>query len=112
MLDLYYAISGKKRKSSTVPPELTDSHFRLGIEGDTPDYDILFYHLMFSRELFEMYFNQGLQNQFKTLYASPTTREQAIRLLLDTLNFAANDKDVPYQTAMEQLRDWVHVYMR
>ena len=112
LLELYYALSGKKRKSNNIPPELTDSHFRLGDEGETPDYDILFYYFMFSRELFEAYFNQELQNQFKTLYAAQATRDQATHLLIDTLSYAANDKDVPFRVALEQLRNWVHVYMR
>ena len=112
LLDLYLALSGKKTRSGVVPPELTDAHFRLGHEGQTSDYDILFLYFMFSRELFEEYFDMAMQTQFKELYSEPATRDAAIKLLLDTLTTAANDKDVPYDMAKNQLFEWVHVYMR
>jgi len=110
LLDLYYALSGKPR-TGYEPPELTDSHFRLGYEGMTPDYEVLFLHFMFSRELFEAYFDVDKQSQFRNLCAAGQT-ESAIQLLLDTLNMAASDKDVPINTAKNQLFQWVHVYMR
>jgi hypothetical protein len=45
----------------------TDTHYRLGYEGSTPDYYVLFLHFMFSRELFETYFDKTKQSQFKEL---------------------------------------------
>lgn len=110
LLELYYALSGKPR-AGYEPPELTDSHFRLSCEGKTPDYEVLFLHFMFSRELFEAYFDKNKQNQFKEFYAQGQT-DNAIQLLLDTLKTAAEDKDVPYNTAKNQLFEWAHVYMR
>ena len=110
LLELYYALSGRSR-TEYDPPELTDSHFRLGYEGITPDYEVLFLHFMFSRELFETYFDTDKQSQFRTLCATGKT-ENAIQLLLNTLNTAATDKDVPINTAKNQLFQWAHVYMR
>jgi hypothetical protein len=108
---LYQALSGQINESEFTPPELTDSHFRLGNEGKTPDYDVLFLYFMFSRELFEIYFDETKQKEFRELYSNGQT-DQAIQLLLGTLEKAANDKDVPYNTARNQLFQWVHVYMR
>jgi hypothetical protein len=110
LLELYYALSGRPR-TGYEPPELTDSHFRLGSEGQTIDYEVLFLHFMFSRELFEGYFNNERQEQFRNLCSAGQT-ENAIQLLLDTLNTAATDKDVPLNTAKNQLFQWAHVYMR
>lgn len=110
LLDLYYALSGRPR-TGYAPPELTDSHFRLGYEGQTVDYEVLFLHFMFSRELFETYFDYTRQTQFRNLHAAGQT-ENAFQLLLDTLNTAATDKDVPINTAKNQLFQWAHIYMR
>ena len=111
LLALYLALSGKETKSGFVLPELTDMHFRLGYEGPTPDYDVLFLHLMFSRGLFEEYFDAAIQTQFRGLYLESATRDAAIQLLLNTLKTAANAKDVPFDMAKNQLFEWVHVYM-
>ena len=111
-LQLYYALTGKETIPEYTHPELTDAHFRIGYEGPTPDYEVLFLHFLFSRELFETYFGEDIQNQFKQLYADPTTRNDAIKLLLQTLSTAASAKDVPINTARNQLFEWVHVYMR
>lgn len=112
LLELYYGLSGKNSKSGNTQSERTDAHFRIGNEGSTQDYDVLFLHLMFSRELFETYFDETIQSQFRTLYSVEADRDNAIQLLLDTLTAAANDKDVPFTTARDQLLEWVHVYMR
>jgi len=66
---------------------------------------------LFSRELFEVYFNEARQAQFRVLYTTGQ-KEEAIRLLLSTLEIAANDKDVPINTAKNQLFEWAYVYMR
>ena len=110
LLALYYALSGQNQ-SADVLPELTDAHFRIGFEGKTPDYEVLFLHFMFSRELFEEYFDMARQTQFKDLIATGEN-DNAIKLLLDTVEIAATDKDVPINTAKNQLFEWVYVYMR
>jgi hypothetical protein len=110
LIDLYFALSGTL-DSKYTPPELTDKHFRLGCEGNTPDYEMLFYHFLFSRELFEFYFDTNLQLQFKELIAEGKQSE-AIELIINALRTAADDKDVPFNTARNQLADWVHVYTR
>ncbi len=111
LLDLFYALS-QDSSSGCALAELTDVHFRLGFEGPTVNYDILFLHFMFSRELFESYFDQTIQSHFRVLYAVPATRNDAVLLLLRELKRAADDKDVPYDTAKSQLFEWVHAYMR
>ena len=110
LLYLYNALSGRPT-AGYEPPELTDSHFRLGYEGQTVDYEVLFLHFMFSRELFETYFDAEKQERFKNMYTAGQT-ENAVQLLLETLNTAATEKDVPINTARNQLFQWAHVYMR
>jgi hypothetical protein len=110
LIALYYALSGKIN-SKYSPPELTDKHFRLECEGNTPDYEMLFYHFLFSRELFESYFDTKLQLQFKSLI-DIGEQDKATKLLINTLQKAADDKDVPFTTARNQLAEWVHVYTR
>jgi hypothetical protein len=92
-------------------PVFPDGHFRLGYEGQTPDYDILFLHFMFSRELFETYFGKTEQDQFRDFMMN-RENEQAIQIVIHSLNKAANDKDVPVTIAMSQLMEWAHVYLR
>lgn len=87
-----------------------DTHFRLGYEGETPDYYLLFLHFMFSRELFEEYFDKEKQRQFKEIFQ--TDEGKAIYLLLESLRTAAADKDVPLALANSQLMEWAHVYVR
>jgi len=111
LLELYYALSGEPMVGGYEPPELTDSHFRLGYEGKTPDYEVLFLHFMFSRELFETYFDTNKQRQFKEFYKTGQA-DNAFKLLLNTLETAVADKDVPYNTAKNQLFEWAHVYLR
>lgn len=108
LLDLYYSLSGRPGYEHK---EYTDSHFRSGYDGQTPDYEVLFLHFLFSRELFEEYFDREKQIQFRELYTSGQA-ENATRLLLDTLRTAADDKDVPYNTAKNQLFEWAQVYFR
>jgi len=108
LLNLYYGI---KKEIPTDTNDHSDTHFRLNHEGQTPDYYLLFLHLMFSRELFETYFNEAEQREFKNLMRQGNDQE-AIQLLLRLLNTAAEDKNVPVQLALSQLMEWVHVYMR
>jgi len=107
LLVLYYALSGKINSKYSLP-ELTDKHFRLGCEGNTPDYEMLFYHFLFSRELFESYFDENLQSRFKNLIGMGE-QDGATKLLMETLQKASDDKDVPFTTARNQLAEWVHV---
>jgi hypothetical protein len=108
LLTLYTALTSKV-EIEEPPAELTDSHFRLGYEGSTPDYELLFLHFMFSRELFETYFDVEKQIQFKNFIVAGNN-DSAIQLLVTALNKAAKDKDVPVAMALSQLLDWVHVY--
>ena len=110
LLVLYRALSSNIEKESP-PVELTDTHFRLGYEGETPGYDLLFLYFMFSRELFESYFNLERQSQFKELYKAGKG-DDATDMLIESLNQAAKDKDVPVNMATNQLFQWVHIYIR
>jgi hypothetical protein len=107
---LYNALKSNIEQEN-IPPELTDEHFRIGDEGQTPDYNLLFLHFMFTRELFEEYFDKDSQSRFKELLKAGDNGE-ATSLLIDTLNRAASDKDVPLKMATNQLMQWVHVYTR
>lgn len=110
LLELYNGI--KDKFSTAAINGYPDSHFRLGYEGSTPDYSLLFLHLMFSRELFETYFDKEKQTEFKNMLKQD--KNQAIQLLIKSLNTAAKDKDihVTLALALNQLMEWVHVYMR
>jgi hypothetical protein len=93
LLTLYNALTSKVNVDN-VPGELTDTHFRLGYEGPTPDYELLFLHFMFSRELFEVYFDAVKQTQFQNFTAAGDEKN-ALRLLTEALYSAAKAKDVP-----------------
>jgi len=108
LLDLYNALSGKPEYKQK---DYTDSHFRLGYEGQTCDYEVLFLYFLFSRDLFEEYFDEAKQNEFNVLYTTGR-KDDATRLMLDTLTTAADDKDVPYNTAKNQLFEWANVYFK
>lgn len=110
LLTLYNALTSKV-KTDDIPGELTDAHFRLGYEGPTPDYELLFLHFMFSRELFEFYFDAKQQAKFKGLIEVSDTKK-AVQLLVTTLSQVVKEKDVPFTLAINQLREWVHVYIR
>lgn len=100
LLDLYNGI--KNQFSTETINGHPDSHFRLSYEGQTPDYSLLFLHLMFSRELFETYFTEAEQRQFKDIIRHDHNR--AIQLLLRALNLAANDKDIGEQVFAFELK--------
>jgi hypothetical protein len=110
LLAVYSALTSKVEPEN-APVELTDTHFRLGYEGNTPDYAILFNYFMFSRELFEIYFDIPKQNQFRDLILTGNN-DKAIQLLIGVLNKASKDKDVPVALAFRQLLEWVHIYTR
>jgi hypothetical protein len=110
LLTLYNVLTSKV-KPNDIPCELTDAHFRLGYEGPTPDYELLFLHFMFSRELFEVYFDVSKQTQFKDFIVAGE-RDEAIQLLLAELDKATQEKDVPFRLALNQLLEWLHVYIR
>jgi len=108
LLSLY---NGLMNKIPIEEQPFSDTHYRLGYEGQAPDYHVLFLHLMFSRELFETYFTETKQLQFKELMQNKKD-DDAIQLIFKSLNEAAEDKDVPVTLALSQLMEWAHVYMR
>jgi hypothetical protein len=108
LLTLY---NGLMNKIPIEEKPFTDAHYRLDYEGPTPDYHVLFLHFMFSRELFETYFDKPKQLQFKTLMNNQEN-DKAIKLIIKSLNEAAEDKDVPITLALSQLMEWTHVYMK
>jgi hypothetical protein len=81
----------------------------LGIEGNTLDYNILFYHLMFSKELFETDFTKEKRDKFKDLINKDT--EGAVNLLLASLNKISQEKDIPLKMAYKQLKSWIRSYI-
>jgi hypothetical protein len=83
---------------------LTDIHFRLDIEGETPDYNLLFYHFMFSKDLFETEFTAEKQAEFKRLIETKNryNEEKAINLLVNAIPKVSKEKYVPYRLAFNQ----------
>jgi hypothetical protein len=113
-LDMLYSILSKKEPPDYRELELlTDSHFRLGFEGDVPDYIELFRYFMFSKEIFDITFNEEKQTQFKILMRTGKNEsvEKAVDLLIESLEIAANEKSVPFQMAFHQLKRWAHMYV-
>jgi hypothetical protein len=110
LLTLYNALASEIETNDAVG-ELTDAHFRLGCEGPTPDYELLFLRFMFSRELFKACFDTEKQIQFKDFYAI-SEYEKAEQLLNEALREVTEAKDIPVKLAQKQLREWVHVYLR
>jgi hypothetical protein len=109
LIEIYTILSDERDKRDYFPEELTDKHFRLDIEGNTPDYNILFHHFMFSKELFETDFTKEKQDKFKELYKKKDAKE-AVEFLLESLKKVTQEKDVPYNLAFNQLLKWVHKY--
>ncbi|MBR0033206.1 MAG: hypothetical protein IJP61_13105 [Treponema sp.] len=94
-------------------PELEDEHYRLQCEGNTINYELLFKHFMFSKELFEKYFTDSDRENFKSLVNSDndTETEQALRLFLKRIKQASEEKAVPYKLAFKQALNWVKDYI-
>jgi hypothetical protein len=113
-LDMLYSMLSKKGPPDYRELEsLTDSHFRLGFEGDAPDYIELFRYFMFSKEIFDVAFNEEKQVQFKKLMRTGKEEniEKAVDLLVAALTMSANEKSVPLKMAFHQLKRWVHLYV-
>jgi hypothetical protein len=112
LIKIYNLLSNKAPAEDYFLEELTDKHFRLDIEGDTPDYNILFYHFMFSKDLFETEFTTEKQIEFKRLIETreKQNEEAAINLLVDSIAKVSKEKCVPYKLAFNQLVEWVHTY--
>jgi hypothetical protein len=109
LIEVYNILSDERDKRDCFPEELTDKHFRLDLEGNTPDYNILFHHFMFSKELFETDFTKEKQNTFKELYKNKDAKK-AVAFLRESLKKVTQEKDVPYNLAFNQLLKWVHKY--
>jgi hypothetical protein len=112
-LDMLFSILSRRE-----PPDyrdldlLTDSHFRLGFEGDVPDYIELFRYFMFSKEVFELTFNDERRSQFKTLIQTrqEDNVEEAVSILVDSIRLAAQEKGVPFKMAFYQVKRWADSY--
>jgi hypothetical protein len=84
-INLYNLLANKALDEYPFFDELTDKHFRLDIEGDTPDYNILFYHFMFPKDLFEADFTPEKQAEFKRLIEATDRQDEAIQLLIKSI---------------------------
>ena len=94
-------------------PELEDEHYRLQCEGPTINYEILFRHFMFSKELFEKYFTDFDREKFKSLVNSDNDEEtaHALELFQSKVKQASEEKAVPYKLAFKQALSWVKDYI-
>jgi hypothetical protein len=113
LINLYNLLANKASHEYPFFDELTDKHFRLGVEGDTPDYNILFYHFMFSKDLFETDFTPVKQAEFKRLVETKDEQDlaTAVQLLLESIKTVSKEKCVPYKLAFNQVLEWVHSYV-
>jgi hypothetical protein len=113
LIQIYNMLANDTDTTDSYPDELTDRHFRLDIEGETPDYNVLFYHFMFSKDLFETDFDETKQIEFKRLMhcKSGESQKKAVEILLASLKKITNEKHVPYKMALRQLMQWVHSYI-
>jgi hypothetical protein len=113
LIKIYNLLSNKAPPEGQFFEELTDRHFRLDIEGDTPDYNVLFYHFMFSKDLFETDFTAEKQLEFKQLIESRDKQDanKAIELLVNSIRNVSREKSVPYGLAFGQILEWVHKYV-
>jgi hypothetical protein len=112
LIKIYNLLSNKAPQEDQYFEELTDKHFRLDVEGETPDYNALFYHFMFSKDLFETDFTKLKQIEFKRLLETgdKQNEEKAINLLAESIEKVALDKCVPVRLAFNQVLEWIHVY--
>ena len=46
---------------------MTDKHFKLEVDCEVPDYILLFYQLLFSKDILDTDFNKDKQTEFKRL---------------------------------------------
>ncbi|MDR3170537.1 MAG: hypothetical protein LBU17_02785 [Treponema sp.] len=113
LINLYNLLANKASDEYPLLDELTDRHFRLDVEGDTPDYNILFYHFMFSKDLFETDFTPVKQAEFKRLVETKDTQnlKTAVQLLVKSIETVSKAKCVPYKLAFNQVSKWVHSYV-
>ncbi|MBC6720301.1 hypothetical protein [Treponema sp. Marseille-Q4130] len=113
-LNRFYGALNNKDAAIEKIPELEDSHYRLVGEGETLEYDELFKHLMFSKELFEEYFDKDKQEKFKELMNKDDKQSgvEGVSLYKDSVQQAANKKSIPFQLAFDQAVSWVKKYLR
>jgi hypothetical protein len=109
LIKIYNLLADRTGNDEDLPEELTDKHFRLDIEGDTPDYNILFNNFMFSRDLFETDFTSEKQTEFKK-HVKANQESQAIEILVESLHRVSTAKAVPFKLAYKQLKTWIHHY--
>ena len=112
-MDIFYGYLLSTEKDNNELQDFEDSHFRLGFEGETVDYDVLFKHFLFSKELFEKYFDKKKQQQFTSLIKSQNEKQilEAFQLYVDTVVIAANDKSVRKDFAKKQAFTWASDYV-
>jgi hypothetical protein len=110
LVKIYSLLTSKFPNDNQIPDEFTDKYFRLDVEGKTPDYDVLFRHFMFSRDMFEKYFSEDRQTEFKRLMSDNDTQKEGSSLLIETLKDACEKEDMPYYMAFHLMFEWIKVY--
>lgn len=92
-------------------PELLDSHFRLDCEDMNINYVELFYNLLFSREMFEEYFDSEKQNEFLG-YIKQENIECASQYIIDAIKVVAANKSIAFKFAYTQVLTWITEYLK
>lgn len=113
-LNRFYEALGNTCRAESDVPEYDDEHFRLGCEGKTVDYDVLFKYLLFSKELFEEFFTKEKQTDFRIFMekTDDDSTKKALELYITAKDAAAKAKDIPERLAFHQSLIWVKDYLK
>lgn len=103
-------------KSLSLPniAESTNEHYRLGYENVAIDYPEMWRCFMFSKELFEEFFNKIEQTNFVTMWHSDDkeTRIEAVRMYTRIIDKAADAKSVSHELAEKRAMKWAMDYIQ
>lgn len=113
-INRFYIELSKSEENAIRTAEFDDDHFRLGLEGKTVDYDILFKHFLLSKELFEEYFTVEKQKEFHVLINSPEEelRHKALLLFINEVDKVSKEKSILREFAFKQALSWVKKYLK
>ncbi|MBQ0167233.1 MAG: hypothetical protein KBT02_09020 [Treponema sp.] len=94
--------------------ELTNDHYQLGIDNTSIDYIELLKGFLFSKELFEEYFNDVEQHNFSVMWKSENkdTRTAAALRYKEVIDEAAKNKSVNQKLAERQAYKWAMDYIQ
>ena len=109
--NLFIALSNDLRLETI--DELTNEHYYLGFENMSIDYIELMKNFLFSKELFEEYFNETERHNFLAMWKSDDkdTRTAAVRRYKEIIDEAASNKSINQNLAEHQAYKWAMDYL-